>query len=96
MVAKEVCNGGLKGQPGREFSRIQCNIKASVLDEFPYLGTIKYACLNFLCDFLLKLPMEESKFATFPVQCLYKVLHETKFDVEGWNQYLARFNQRVG
>ena len=51
VVAKEICNDGLKGQPGREFNRIQC---------------------------------------------LYKVLHETEFDVEGWKQYLARFSQRVG
>ena len=72
------------------------HIKTSVLDEFPYLGTIKYTCLNFLHAFLLKLLMEESKFSIFRVQCLDKVLHETKFDVEGWNQYLARFNQRVG
>ena len=88
MIAKEVYNDDLKGQPGREFSRIQCIIKANVLDEFPSLGTIKYA-------FSLKLLMEESKSSTFPVQCLYKVLHETDFDVEGWKQYLARCNQRV-
>ena len=95
MVAKKVCNDGLKGKPGKEFSRIQGNIKASVLDEFPYLGTIEYTCLNFLYAFLLKLLNEESKFSTFPVQCLYKVLHETEFDVEVWKQYFARFNQRV-
>ena len=96
MVAKEVYNDGLKGQPDRELSRIQCIIKASVLDEFPYLGTIKYTCLKFLHAFLLKLLMEESKSSTFPVQCLYKVLHETEFDVDGWKHYIAWFNQRVG
>ena len=88
VVAKKVCNDGLKGQPGREFNRIPCIIKASVLDEFPYLGTIKYTCLNFLHAFLLKLLMEESQSSTFPVQCLYKVLHESEFDVEGESNIL--------
>ena len=96
MVAKEVCNDGLNGKPGIEFSRIQCIIKASGLDEFLYLGTIKYTCLNFLQTFLLKLLIEESKSSTFPVQCLYKVLRETEFDVDGWKHYLAWFNQKVG
>ena len=84
MVAKEVCSDRPKGQSGRDVRRIQCIIEASVLDEFPYLRTIKYTYLNFLHTFLLKLLMEESKSSTFLVQCLYKVLHETEFDVEGW------------
>ena len=72
MVAKEVCNNRLNRQLGREFSRIQCIIKACVLDEFPYLWTIKYTCLKFLYVFLLKLLMEKSKSSTFSVQCLTK------------------------
>ena len=80
MVAKEVCNDEIKGQPSKEFIRIQCVIKAGVLGEFPYLGTIKYTWLKFLHAFPLKLLMEESKSSTFSIQCFYKALNEIKLD----------------
>lgn len=56
----------------REFSKIQCIIKISVLDKFSYLRSIKYTCLMFFHAFSLKLMMEKKKisnlFCTMPLQ----------------------------